>query len=141
MPAIASRAAYTSRTFSHDMVAMPSFTVYRLHNMLGGRAPEDLDDFIDLEDQQPAIYGPADQGDFRAKLYVSIGPPTTPVWTAFVRSGFNELGDFPTTRSIRAVIVLQLIPENEYSALSFGVTGRYLLKQEAWQRSYGYRQL
>ena len=116
---------------------MPSFTIYKLHDMLGGQSVEDLDDYIDVEDQSPTVYGPEDRDDFVAKLYVSIGPPTPPAWGNFVRSGFDEVGEFPLGSTVGAVIVVRLKPELQCFALSFGVTGRYLLKQEAWQRGYG----
>ena len=57
---------------------MRPFTCYRLHDKLHGRAFDDLDEFIDIEDQAPAVYGPVDHGDFVAKLYVSIGPQHPP---------------------------------------------------------------
>jgi hypothetical protein len=68
---------------------MPSFTCYRLHDKLHGTVPDDLDEFIDIEDQVPAVYGPVDQGDFVAKLYVSVGSQHPPAWAAFVREGFQ----------------------------------------------------
>ena len=54
-----------------------------------------------------------------------------------MRSGFDEVGEFPLGSTVGAVIVVRLKPELQCFALSFGVTGRYLLKQEAWQRGYG----
>jgi uncharacterized protein (TIGR04141 family) len=130
---------------------MPPFTCYRLHDKLQGRTPGDLDEFIDIEDQAPAIYGPVDQGDFVAKLYVSVGPPHPPGWAAFVREGFQAdlartvamLPDagvvLPMVSSVGAAILLRLVPEGKTFAFTFGVTGRFLLKHEAWQRSYGLR--
>lgn len=128
---------------------MPSFTCYRLHDKLQGRTPDELDEFIDIEDQAPAIYGLVDHGDFVAKLYVSVGPQHPPSWAAFVREGFltapaptgvepSETGIvLPMISSVGAVIVLKLMPEAKVFAFTFGVTGRFLLKHEAWQRSYG----
>jgi len=40
---------------------MPAFTCYRLHDKLHGRVPDDLDEFIDIEDQMPTLYGPVDR--------------------------------------------------------------------------------
>jgi uncharacterized protein (TIGR04141 family) len=128
---------------------MPSFTCYRLHDKLHGRVPDDLDEFIDIEDQAPTIYGPVDQDDFLAKLYVSVGPQHAPGWAAFVREGFQPAPDqtivmarnpeviLPAVSSVGAAIVLRLVPEGDVFAFTFGVTGRFLLKHEAWQRSYG----
>ena len=128
---------------------MPPFTCYRLHDKLHGRVPDDLDEFIDIEDQAPTIYGPVDQGDFVAKLYVSVGPQHPPGWAAFVREGFRAAPDLtvatphdagvvlPMVSSVGAAIVLKLVPEGNVFAFTFGVTGRFLLKHEAWQRNYG----
>src|SRR5205809_3797391 len=131
---------------------VPALTCYRLHETLLGRVPEDLDDYIDLEEQQPTIYGPVDRGDFVAKLYVSVGPPHQPGWAGFVLDGFNNASkgpgavptedtheplQFPLTSSVGAAIVLNLVPEGYVFAFTFGVTGRFLLKHEAWRRGYG----
>lgn len=130
---------------------MPAFTCYRLHETLLGRVPEDLDEYIDVEDQSPTIYGPVDNIDFVAKLYVSVGPPHLPNWAGFVsagfaqsvRSGFEAIPDalepfhLPLTSSIGAAVVLKLVPQGQVFAFTFGTAGRFLLKHEAWQRGYG----
>lgn len=116
---------------------MPAFTCYRLHRILHGRVPDDLDEYIDLEDQAPEIYGPASTGDFEAKLYVHAGPPHPPGWASFVQDGFDEASNLPLTASVGAAIVLRLIPEGHVFAFTFGITGRFLLKHEAWKRGYG----
>jgi uncharacterized protein (TIGR04141 family) len=112
-----------------------------------------LDEYIDVEDQAPTIYGPVSHSDFEAKLYVGIGLPHQPSWAGFLHGGFddaarsayesgqvtNGLLQLPMTSSIGAVIILKLIPEGQMFAFTFGITGRYLLKNEAWKRSYGLR--
>jgi hypothetical protein len=65
-------------------------TCYRLHETVHGKVPEDLDDYIDVEEQRPEIYGPVDHNDFIAKLYVSVGPPHLPGWAGFVLDGFDS---------------------------------------------------
>jgi len=129
---------------------MPAFTCYRLHDTLRGQPPEDLDEYIDIEDQVPSVYGPVDRGDFVAKLYVSTGDQHPPGWAGFVRQGFaerdrgwaaNDQEDsgipLPWISSVGAAIVLRLMPERQVFAFTFGTTGRFLLKHEAWQRGYG----
>ena len=128
---------------------MQPLTCYRLHDRLHGSVPDDLDEFIDIADQAPTVYGPVDYGDFIAKLYVSIGPPHPPGWAGFVREGFNAEPDpttgtpddaivaLPVTSSVGAAIVVKLAPEGSAFAFTFGVTGRFLLKHEAWLRGYG----
>lgn len=133
---------------------VPALTCYKLHETLHGRVPEDLDDYIDVEEQQPTIYGPVDGDNFVAKLYVTVGPPHLPGWAGFVRDGFNSasktLGEVPAedtfeplrlplTSSVGAAIVLKLVPEGYIFAFTFGVSGRFLLKHEAWRRGYGLR--
>lgn len=131
---------------------VPALTCYKLHETIHGSVPEDLDDYIDLEELQPAIYGPVERDDFVAKLYVSVGPPHLPGWAGFVLGGFNDAlkrpGEvaahdtlepvpLPLGSSVGAAIVLKLIPEAQVFAFTFGVTGRFLLKHEAWRRGYG----
>jgi uncharacterized protein (TIGR04141 family) len=113
---------------------------------------DDLDEYIEIEDQAPpAIYGPVSRDDFEAKLYVSVGPPHPPVWAGFVHDGFDEAAKsadeavqstadplhLPIASSTGAAIVLRLIPEGHIFAFTFGITGRHLLKHEAWKRGYG----
>lgn len=117
---------------------MGSFTCYRLRDTFGGVAPTDLDDFIE-EDERPRIYGPQIMGDFTVKLYVSQSVPHNPPWEGFIRSGFEAIEDIPLMTSTGAAVVLALQPENQHFAFTFGTLGRFLLKQDAWQRSYGLR--
>src|SRR5258708_21447757 len=115
---------------------MPAFTCYKLHTTIGGQAAE-LDDFVDFENQHPDVFGPEETDDFIAKLYVSIGIQHPTGWGSFVRSGFADMPDLPFGASVGAAIILKLKPENQSFAFTFGGTGRFLLKQEAWERGYG----
>jgi uncharacterized protein (TIGR04141 family) len=100
--------------------------------------PRELDEFIDFEEHPGiAVYGPVDRGSFIAKLYISFGPPRAPGWSGFVHAGFEDLEDLPRASSVGAVIVVQLVPEAQYFAYTFGTTGRFLLKHEVWRRGYG----
>jgi len=118
---------------------MTNFTCYRLHDTLGGVAATDLDDYIDLADEQPQTYGPASFGDFIAKLYLSSSEPHPPLWEGFIRSGFDPIEPLPLATSTGAAIVVELQPGGQHFAFTFGTLGRFLLKQEAWQRGYGLR--
>lgn len=117
---------------------MGSFCCYRLRDTLGGNEPGDLDDYLDNE-SEPQVYGPLDFGNFTAKLYVSQSAPHSPPWERFVRSGFDIVGQLPLVTSSGAVVVLALHPENLHFAFTFGTLGRFLLRPDAWQRSYGLR--
>jgi uncharacterized protein (TIGR04141 family) len=117
---------------------MGSFTCYRLRDSLIGVTPTDLDDFIE-DDEQPQIYGPQNMGDFTAKLYISQNAPHHPSWEGFIRSGFEAIDDMPLVTSSGAAIILAVQPENLHFAFTFGTLGRFLLKQDAWQRGYGLR--
>lgn len=115
---------------------MTSFSCYRLRDTLAGAVPADLDDYIDKE-EQPLIYGPLDMGDFVAKLYVSQSTPHHPPWERFIRSGFDAVEALPLATSTGAAVVLALRPKDQHFAFTFGTLGRFLLKQDAWQRGYG----
>jgi uncharacterized protein (TIGR04141 family) len=116
---------------------LPDFTLYRLHETIRGRPVQDLDDYIDSDESTSDIYGPVDMGDFIAKLYVRVGRPHVPGWARFVLAGFQDAAEMPVAASVGAVVVLRLKPEGHTFAFTFGTTGRFLLRREAWQRSYG----
>lgn len=115
---------------------MTSFSCHRLRDTFGGVAPVDLDVYID-EEERPQIYGPLDMGDFVAKLYVSQNAPHHPSWEGFIRSGFAAVEGLPLVTSTGAAVVLVLRPEDQHFAFTFGTLGRFLLKQDGWQRGYG----
>jgi len=98
---------------------MPPFTCYRLHETLHGRPPADLDDYVDIDEHDPDVYGPVTQGDFEAKLYVNLGPPHPPIWAGFVLSGFNDASNLPRTSSVGAAIIIKLssVPKDTSSPL------------------------
>ena len=111
---------------------MPALTCYRLHETLRGSVPENLDEYIDIEDQAPVIYGPVNHADFVAKLYVSVGAPHPPNWAGFVRGGFETTQDrgreeageavegpllLPMTSSVGAAVVLKLVPKDVCSLI------------------------
>jgi uncharacterized protein (TIGR04141 family) len=116
---------------------MAALTCYRLHDAQAHDEGDGLDKYIDIEDQRPDVYGPVDLGDFVAKLYVKFGYPHVPEWTDFIRAGFDGPTNMPMASSVGAAVVLKLVPEDEYFAFTFGITGRFLLKHQAWQRGYG----
>jgi uncharacterized protein (TIGR04141 family) len=118
---------------------MVSFTCYRLHDAAEGAPVTDLDYYIDLEESRPRIYGPVDLGDFEAKLYISVGVPHPPIWRGFVKSGFADMDDPLLVSSTGAAIVVAIQPENQHFAFTFGNSGRFLLRQDAWQRGFGMR--
>ena len=115
---------------------MTSFSCYRLRDALAGVMPADLDDYIDKE-ERPRIYGPLDMGDFVAKLYVSQSAPHHSPWERFIKSGFEAIEGLPLVTSTGAAVVLALRPEDRHFAFTFGTLGRFLLKQDVWQRGYG----
>src|SRR5262249_43491090 len=84
--------------------------------------------------------------------YVSVGPPHQPGWAGFVLDGFDSVSKdrsaapaedtpeplhLPLMSSVGAAIILKLVPEGYVFAFTFGITGRFLLKHEAWRRGYG----
>ena len=71
---------------------MPPFTVYKLHDMLGGRAVQNLDDYIDVDDQSPTVYGLGGPRRLRRETPRQHREPTPPAWGSFVRSGFDGAG-------------------------------------------------
>jgi uncharacterized protein (TIGR04141 family) len=118
---------------------VPTFHCYRLRNVVDGTPVASFDAFVDFEDreveQYPEIVGP----DFEAKLFVLPGQPHDPRWLYFLRPQFPSLV-VPLSSAPGALLIVRLPGASpDYFAFAFGTTGRYLLRDDAWQRAYGLR--
>jgi uncharacterized protein (TIGR04141 family) len=120
---------------------MPSFTCYSLHPEIDGRRVSDLDEFVDFETRSIAAHGPVTGPGFSAKLFMISTPPHEPRWADFIRSGFGSDLQVGRSASIGALLIVAIGDGEgtEHFAFAFGLTGRHLLKQGAWQRTYGLR--
>jgi uncharacterized protein (TIGR04141 family) len=120
---------------------VPALTCYALNNEVDGQPIHQQRDFIDDEDRRITSYGPVSGRQFEAELFVSSVPPHEPRWADFLRSGFGSNVDILRSASVGAVIVVRIGSggSRQYFALTFGISGRHLLKDGAWQRAYGLR--
>jgi uncharacterized protein (TIGR04141 family) len=117
---------------------VPALTFYRLRE-LTDIDPTDLDQYVDTDEHELAVYGPIDGPDFRAKLYVSSGEPRPPLWADFLCSAFDT-AVIPSATFVAAVLVVRLNdPPNAAFAIGFGTIARYLLRNDVYSRAYGLR--
>jgi len=113
-------------------------TCLRLHRSVGGKPIQDFDDYIALETREIQAYGPVLRPDFAAKLFVLVSESRVPIWAELFREPF-KLTSHLGAASVAAVLVIRLSETVGYFAFTFGPGGRYLLKDDAWERAYGLR--
>lgn len=113
---------------------MAILTCYKLRPKV-----EDFDDAVDLEDLPGQVqpFDPISGQGFTAKLYTVAAPPREPEWLAFLKEGFDK-ATVPPGRSSGALLLMtiQNRGKDHFFAFTFG-SGRYLLKQDVFERNYG----
>jgi uncharacterized protein (TIGR04141 family) len=77
---------------------------------------------------------------FEARLYLWAPDAAEPSWAGFLREGFGSSVEVAETAVNRAVVVLRVhyFNADRYFAIPFGA-GRFLLRTDAFERSYGLR--
>jgi uncharacterized protein (TIGR04141 family) len=116
-----------------------SLTCYRIRNSIGASRLTDPEQALDLDEKDVLRYGPVDGPDFRAWLYVVQSFPHEPRWGPFLRSGFDDV-QLPTSASPAAVLLVSTSKKRfDLYAFTFGIGGRFLLRDEAYERGYGLR--
>ena len=116
-----------------------SLACLKLRSHVSGRKVGDFDDYMAFQDREVRSYGPTDRNDFAAKLFVSVGPPRHPPWVALFPGLLDDAASVPMIGSAAAVLVIRIPGRPRYFALTFGTGGRYLMKDDAWERAYGLR--
>jgi len=97
------------------------------------------DDYVDLERNVPEQYGPVVLPGFEAKLYLSPPHRGSVSWAAFLGSSFGSMR-VPETDAVGALLIARLSEGfDECYAFTFGVLGRYLMREGSWIRGYGLR--
>lgn len=118
---------------------MPPLTIYSIRDRIGSRLLRDFDDVVDLAGHSVAEVGPSAFPEFDAKLYVARTAPHEPPWQGFLQEGFPNL-TLPRTSAVGALLVIRLRGgQPRMFACSFGVSGRFLLRDGAYDRAYGLR--
>src|SRR6202035_5876581 len=113
-------------------------TCLRLRPTVSGKTVRDFDDYLDFEARDLTPYGPVSGPGFELKLFVSVSEPRVPAWAELFSEPF-QVTAVPPGESVAAILVLRLVGKRRYFAFTFGVGGRYLLKDDAWERAYGLR--
>lgn len=111
---------------------------YKLKQVLDGVPISELDTFVDPDvASELASYGPISNDNFTAKLFIRNRPAQRPDWAELLKVGFGQI-DVPSLRSVAALLVLQTVAR-DFFALTFGVGGRFLLRDDCWERTWGLR--
>jgi uncharacterized protein (TIGR04141 family) len=118
-----------------------ALTIYHLRRQPDGAELTDFDQAID-PDWVPQLetHDLGNEFDFDARLYVWAPQSAQPAWAEFLRGGFGNDVTVTETANNRALVVLRFRYYNadRYFALPFGA-GRFLLRSNAYERSYGLR--
>jgi len=118
-------------------------TVFKLHDTLRGVPIRSLEDVIDRESSvgvRARTLGPIQFEGFEAALFYASDAPREPEWASFLRLGFGNEVRFSRSASAAAAIVVRTRARNRPVQLAFVFgMGRYLLKERAIQRNFGFR--
>ena len=118
------------------------FTCYRLREQIHGEVLASFEQALDLDDlgpRQVETYGMFQGTNFAAQLYTVATGVHELDWVQFLRTGWPEL-KLPSTASAGGVLFVA-VPRGEgrFSlAFTFG-TGRYLLREGAYEPGFGIR--
>lgn len=110
--------------------------------LISKSADHDFDSPLDLEETGGAkltAIGPTQFADFEARLIVARTPPREPDWAGFIRSGFSSAP--PLNQPSTGAVLLVKVTHGggtRMMAFTFG-TGRFLLRSDSWERSFGMR--
>lgn len=120
---------------------MPPLTLYKLRSRPTNEALPSFDDFIDFEEKDLQVSGPVEGPGFTAFAYVRNIPPNPPRWKSFLKTGFGDQIHVQDTSSTAAVVLVSvdIQKHREFFALTFGIGGRFLLRQTLIDRAYGVR--
>lgn len=118
---------------------MVGLTIYALNPTVDGQVADDFDVFVDSEGHQLVPHGPVSGDGFESMLYMSRSIPREPPWSPFLRDGGYSDLNITSAPAVGVVLIVRLDePPKGYFAFTFG-SGRYLLRNDAWQRAYGLR--
>ena len=114
--------------------------MFRIREAIRGQQVESFEAAIDPEKLgKLTTAGPIAGDGFSAMLFYAGDFPHEPAWAPYLRAGFGEGVTFPRSAAAAAVIVIRVERKKPlYLAYVFG-TGRYLLRDEAVVRNFGFR--
>lgn len=113
--------------------------IYAIRDKIAG-APVTTYDQVLNPDKDVTEYGPVDLGEFSAKLFVNSSGDRRPPWAAYLESGFGDIDEILASDTFSALLVLKVKYRRPiFFALSFGYSGRFLLRRDAFKRAYGLR--
>lgn len=119
---------------------MPDLTCYKLRNPMGG----DIDNLSDLLSEKKAdsvkSYGPIEVANGQAELFVAESSVHPPDWAGYLKDGFGEDVRIPMVGGASALVIVRVVRAEviDHLAFSFG-QGRYLLRNDAFERGFGLR--
>lgn len=122
---------------------MVSLTCFKIRDRIDGR---DLVEFDDVIDTASSVAGrmvalePITLGDAEARLYLINPAPHQPEWAGFLADGFSNAA-IPMNASAGALLLVRLRHDRKtkMAAYAFGTSGRYLMRDDAYERNFGLR--
>jgi len=123
---------------------LTSLTCFRIRSTIEGDTQSTFDNVVNLDGYSVSTFGPSSTNGFEAKLFVVDESPHTVPWAAFLQSGFKGVS-VGSSVSPSALLLVRPNPVGRSTkvqpmfAFSFGNVGRFLLKNNAYERGYGLR--
>jgi uncharacterized protein (TIGR04141 family) len=122
---------------------MPALSCYRIRANIAGEPVISFDQAVDLGDRPVTVYGPLTGPGFSAQLYLMDATPHRVPWSAFVQEAVPSVRIGRTTTPSALVIVEAAASRRRgaplWFAFAFGTAGRFLLRQDSYERGYGLR--
>lgn len=122
---------------------MPALSCYRIRSQVGGNSVAEFDDVVDIAGRPVTVHGPVAGPGFRAQIYLMANTARTVSWAGFLEEAVTSLR-IGRSSSPSALVVVEAKPERQrgnplWFAFAFGVSGRFLLRSDAYERGYGLR--
>jgi uncharacterized protein (TIGR04141 family) len=116
---------------------------YRIRRRIDGLPTTDFGDAVDLDGwagSTPEVYNTPPDGSVAARLYVVASPAREPDWVELLRAGFGDGVRVGRSPAPGAVLIVRVTYRQvaQFLAFTFGV-GRFLLKDNAYERKFGLR--
>jgi len=123
-----------------QMAAVPPLTCYRIRSRIDGRAVKEFEDALEFGNSRVSSYGPIRGPGFVAQLFVTDTHPHEVRWGAFLKDGFGMELDLASASSPAAVLLVDVgSRRRDLYAFTFGIGGRFLLREGSYERGYGLR--
>jgi len=118
---------------------MVALTCFALKDELDGHTVVGLHEYLREEEAPTATSGPISGPNFTAQVWLRERPPHLPRWVGFLQEGAPGM-PVPSIASASGLVVVavEASPVHHF-AFTFGVGGRFLLRDDGFDRGFGLR--